>query len=250
MALAEIEFTSYEESVHKALQEIKLEVKLRRRKKILVKPNLIGPMPPPITTPVECVEAVIHTIRECSNANIVIAEGCGAIDYETDEVFDQLGYRELAKRLKIKLIDLNKEPTVVLRDPSCRVFPEFYMPAIAMDSLIINVPVLKAHTLAGITGAMKNMMGFAPPEHYQQEGFWKKAVFHEQMHESIIELNRYRKPDITVMDATIGMPEAHLDGPECDPPVNKILAGDDPLELDRAAARLLDIDWREVPHLT
>ena len=39
--------------------------------------------------------------------------------------------------------------------------------------------VLKAHSLAGVTPTMKNMMGLPPPAHYQQGGYWKKASFDE-----------------------------------------------------------------------
>ena len=94
------------------------------------------------------------------------------------------------------------------------------------------------------------MMGLAPPKYYSgRYGTWKKAVFHERMQQSVIDLNRYRSPDLTVMDATIGLPEFHLGGRQSDPPVNKILAGFEPVELDRKAAELLQLDWREIGHL-
>lgn len=140
--------------------------------------------------------------------------------------FRDLGYEAMAKRLGVRLVDLNNEPTVLLQNPACRVFPRFHMPEIAMTHYIISVPVLKAHSLAIITGTMKNMMGFAPPAHYQQGGHWKKSAFHARMHESIVDLIRYRAPDLSLMDARIGpprrgetsparragMPEFHLAG--------------------------------------
>ncbi|MBF0226551.1 MAG: DUF362 domain-containing protein [Desulfobacterales bacterium] len=115
---------------------------------------------------------------------------------------------------------------------------------------IMSVPVLKAHSLSEITGSLKNMMGFAPPKYYSgRYGIWKKAVFHNNMHRSIKDLNSYRTPDLTLMDASIGLAEYHLGGPECDPPVNKIIAGFDPLEVDRKAAGFLGLDWRNIGHL-
>jgi uncharacterized protein (DUF362 family) len=195
------------------------------------------------------VEAIVGYIRACSKAAILIAEGCGAADYGTDRAFAELGYTALSKRAAVPLLDLNTAPTVLLRNPECRVFPEFHMPAVAMSHYIISVPVLKAHSFSTITGTLKNMMGFAPPKHYQAGGHWKKSAFHARMHEAIADLNRYRTPDLTVLDATVGLPELHLGGRKCDPPVNKIVAGFDPVEIDRTASALLGFDWKKIPHL-
>ncbi|MCI5139915.1 MAG: DUF362 domain-containing protein, partial [Candidatus Electrothrix sp. AR1] len=122
-------------------------------------------------------------------------------------------------------------------------------PKIATDSFLLSVPVLKAHTLAGVTLTMKNMMGLAPPEHYHQGGGWKKAAFHNRVHEAVADLNRYRSPDFTVLDATIGMAEAHLWGPTCNPPVKKLVAGFDPVAMDSYGAALLGKDWQSIGHI-
>lgn len=244
-----VPFVDYARSVAEALERAGAGPVLARQKAVLVKPNLVESLPPPITTPVECVEAVISYVRSVSSAEIVVAEGCGAASHDTGRCFRDQGYERMAKRLGIRLVDLNNEPTVVLRNPECRVFPEFHMPRIAVTHFIISVPVLKAHSLAIITGTMKNMMGFAPPAHYQQGGHWKKSAFHARMHESIVDLVRHRAPDLSLMDARVGMPEYHLGGRECDPPVGKLVAGFDPVEVDRVSAGLLGLDWRKIPHL-
>jgi uncharacterized protein (DUF362 family) len=242
-------FTSYSESVTKVLDALNAGQVLSEQTRILIKPNLVNTSPYPVTTPPECIEAIITYIRACSEAEIIIAEGCGAAECDTEEVFEVLGYTGLASRLGIELVNLNIAETVLLKEPSCRIFPEFHMPAIAMNHYIISVPVLKAHSLAEITGTLKNMMGFAPPKYYQRGGYWKKSAFHARMHESIIELNRYRTPDLTILDATTGLAEYHLGGAECSPPVNTIVAGFDPREIDRCAAELLGMDWKMIPHL-
>ncbi len=248
--MAEIPFANYPESVARALDAVDAAAVLRQQSAVLIKPNLVNASPPPITTPVECVEAVVEYVRACSPATIAVGEGCGAADMETPEVFEQLGYTEMARRQGIELVDLNHALLVRLKQPGCEVFPEMYLPEIAMTHYLISVPVLKAHSLADVTGSLKNMMGLVPPEHYAggSRG-WKKALFHRRMHESVIELNRYRTPDLTLLDATVGMAEFHLGGAQCSPPVGKLLASFDPLAIDRRGAELLGIDWRDVGHL-
>ena len=248
--IAEIEFVSYSESVPKALDAIGAGKALKQQTAVLVKPNLINASPFPITTAAQCVEAVIEYVRSCSEAVVVVGEGCGDPKLETDQVFDRLGYRELARRQAVELVDLNHAPLRKLEDKNRPVFKEMYLPEIALTHYLISVPVLKAHSYAKITGTLKNMIGLAPPKYYSGRfGSWKKALFHGRMHQSIIDLNTYRTPDLSLMDATVGMPDYHLGGAHCDPPLSRLLAGFDPLEVDRRGAELLGLEWRSIPHL-
>lgn len=41
----------------------------------------------------------------------------------------------------------------------------------------------------------------------------------------------------------------HLGGRQCQPPVNKIIAGFDAKEVDRISAGLLELNWKEIQHL-
>ncbi len=245
-----VDFISYRESVTEALDMAGAREALEKQKSVLIKPNLINTSPHPVTTSPDCCEAVVEYVRSCSRADIIVAEGCGEASYETDEVFRILGYDQMASRQGIELVDLNTAPLKRLKNRNCPVFPEMYLPEIVFTHYLISVPVLKAHSLATITGTMKNMMGLAPPAHYSGSyGVWKKSVFHGNMHQSIIDLNQYKTPDLSLVDASIGLAEYHLGGRECQPPVNKLIVGFDPVEVDREAARLLGFDWRGIGHL-
>lgn len=248
--IAEIRFTSYRESVRKALDAVGAAEVLGGQKAVLIKPNLINASPFPVTTAPECVEAVIEYVRAYSEATIVVGEGCGDPGLETDAVFDRLGYRELAQRQGVELVDLNHAPLRTLKNKGCPVFREMHLPEIALSHYLISIPVLKAHSFAQITGTLKNMIGLAPPRYYSGRfGTWKKAIFHHRMHQSIVDLNQYRTPDLSLMDATVGMPEYHLGGARCDPPVGKVVAGFDPLAVDRRSAELLGLRWQNIAHL-
>jgi uncharacterized protein (DUF362 family) len=156
----------------------------------------------------------------------------------------------MAEQQGVGLIDLNYGPVRKLTNPDCTVFPDMYLPEIAFNHYIISVPVLKMHSLARVTGTLKNMIGFAQPEYYSGTyGIWKKALFHGRMQESIIDLNRYLVPDLSVIDCSVGMAEHHLRGAQCDPPVNKILAGYDPWAVDKEAAGLLGLNGHDIKHI-
>lgn len=236
--------------VRKVLAAAGLAARVREQEQVLIKPNLVETLQPPITTPVGLVEALVEYLQEhAPELKIIIGEGCGATEYDTERCFETLGYTDLAGRKGIELLDLNHAPLVRRSNPDCHRWPEMHLPAILFESYLISVPVLKAHTLAEVTLSMKNMMGVAPPSHYQRGGSWKKASFHNRVHAAIFDLNRYRKPDFVLLDASVGMSQAHLWGPTCDPPPEKIVAGYDPVATDAYGAGLLCRDWSAIEHI-
>jgi uncharacterized protein (DUF362 family) len=246
-----VPFKNFDKSVPEVLDALGARNPLAGVSRILLKPNLVTIQPHPVTTAPDFCRAVIRHLRSFTTAEIVIAEGTGDPSRTTLEVFEQLGYQKLAAEFATTLIDLNTAPLKKLARSDCPRFPEMVLPEIAFTHFIISLPVLKAHSLAGITGSLKNMMGFAPPAHYSGcGGIWNKAEFHRDIHQAIVDLNRYRKADLTLMDASVGMPDYHLGGRNCEPPINQLIAGFDPLAVDRKAAELLGLDWRTIPHLT
>jgi len=247
--VATVPFTSYAQSVAEALEASGALEVLSRQQCILIKPNLVNATPPPVTLPVGAVEALVLAIRRCSAAEVVIGEGTGDAGRNTAEVFRVHGYERLSQDLRVPLLDLNEAPLVRLERPECRLFPEFWLPTVVLESFVISFAVLKAHSLAEVTLSLKNMMGCAPPRYYQEGRGWKKSAFHRRMHRSVFELNRYRKPDLALVDASVGLAEQHLGGPTCDPPVKKFLAGFDPVAVDAVGAALLGVRWQDVGYL-
>ncbi|MCL7487957.1 MAG: DUF362 domain-containing protein [Desulfobulbaceae bacterium] len=244
------EFTSWEKTIPPLLTLAGLDKHLANQDlPILIKPNLVEALAPPITTPVGLVAALVQYLRTITDAPILIGEGCGSIAYETGHAYDKLGYTAMAEELRVELIDLNHADLVRLSSKRCRRWPEIHLPRIVFACFLLSVPVLKAHSLAGVTLTMKNMMGLAPPSHYQQGGSWKKSAFHSGIQEAIADLNRYRAPDFTLLDASVGMPEAHLWGPACDPPVNRLAAAYDPVAMDAHGAGLLKKKWQDIKHI-
>ena len=243
-------FTSWQENVGRLLDATGLLDRLASVKRVLIKPNLVEPLEPPITTPVELIAELVDYIHAFEpGLEIIIGEGCGSSTNNTLEVFEKLGYCSLADRTGVSLLDLNEAPLVHMKDSNCKRWPEMYLPKIVFESFLISVPVLKAHSLAGVTLTMKNMVGLAPPEHFQQGGHWKKASFHQNIQEAVFDLNRYRTPDFTLLDATVGMQEAHLWGPTCDPPANRLAGGYDPVAIDSYGCSLLGAKWNAVGHI-
>jgi uncharacterized protein (DUF362 family) len=243
------EFNDWQKNINELLDVSDFSQLLPKNKPVLLKPNVVNCDAPPITTPVQLIEAIVDYIQiHNPNNEIIVAEGCGSIEFETHTPFEKLGFIEMANRRNVKLIDLNHEETTNLINPECKRWPEIHLPKVILDSYLVSVPVLKAHSLTDVTITMKNMIGTAPPKYYNA-GSWKKSAFHQNSHEAIFDLNRYRCPDFTILDATIGMSEAHLWGAHCNPPVNKIAVGKDPVAIDSYGCNLLNKNWKYVEYI-
>ncbi|MFW2364872.1 MAG: DUF362 domain-containing protein [Desulforhopalus sp.] len=241
---------NWSESVVRVLDAAGLVERLDGEKLIIIKPNLVEALEPPITTPVVLIEAIVDYLQQhIPRCRIAVGEGIGAINYDTYHCFESLGYNGLAERKKIELIDLNVETCSKRERPDCTRWPELFLPEILDEAFLFSVPVLKAHSMSEVTLTMKNMMGCVPPLHYREGNSWGKSKFHDRIEEAIFDLNRYRSPDFTLLDATIGMAEAHLWGRHCDPPVGRLAAGWNPVAIDSYGTALLGKSWQNVGHI-
>lgn len=241
---------SWGESVTLLLDASGLPERLRSEAVVIIKPNLVEALEPPITTPVELIDALVGYLQDSvPECRLIVGEGTGSVDYDTFHCFETLGYTQMASKRGVELLDLNVEPLTRKENPDCSRWPELYLPELLDEVFLLSVQVLKVHTLADVTLTMKNMMGCMPPSHYRQGNSWGKSKFHTEIDRAVFDLNRYRCPDFTLLDATVGMIDSHLWGRHCEPPVGRLAACWDPVAIDSYGASLLDMHWREIGHI-
>jgi len=232
--VAKVKFRAYDTSVAQALDAIGAADLLPSDRLIIIKPNLTIDRPPPVTTNVEAAEAVIDYVRAHCSAEVAIGEGCGQGD--TADVFAARGYKALAERKGLRLIDFNTAPEVRLTREDALQLKEFFMPAVCEDAFIISLPVLKDHSMTTTTIAMKNFFGLASAPHYR--GSWNKSALHSpSTHSSVVDVCRYKRPDLCVVDASVALVGAHLHGTP--KKFEAILAGADPVAVDAVGSQML-----------
>jgi len=101
--------------------------------------------------------------------------------------------------------------------------------------VVINLPVLKSHGSAGITVAMKNLMGVV-----WDRGFWHR----NDLHQCIADFAGYRRPTLNVVDAyNVMMRNGPRGGTERDVVrMETLLVSPDLVTADAAAARLFGLE--------
>jgi uncharacterized protein (DUF362 family) len=211
---------------------------------VIIKPNIVKPAPPPITTDVKVVEGIIRALKDSGIKDILIAEGSASGD--TLENLDILGYG----RLGVKMIDLDREETVTVKVNNYNVWNEIIIPKMLLNKFIISVPVLKEHSMCGVTISLKNMVGILSARHYS--GYWtyKKSMIHKyNLDGCIADIISVIKPDWAIVDATVGMRGSHISGTLIEPPLNLVYGSQDPLEADKYGCELLGINWKNIMYL-
>ena len=242
--VAKVRHTDYSTSVAAALDLIGAADRLPDDRLIILKPNLTKASPPPVTTPVGVVEAVYRYCRDHCSAEIAVGDGCGS--GVTKDVFDAMGYTELARRHDLRLIDFNEEPAVALRREDTLQLREFHLPEVAVEAFIVSIPILKDHSFTVTTVAMKNMFGLAPAPYY--EGSWNKSKLHSpSTDKSVVDVCLYKAPELCVVDAVVALAGMHLAGTPRK--LGCILAGFDPVAVDAVGAEMMGHKPRKLEYL-
>lgn len=243
--VAKVKFVDYHVSIARALDLIGAGVRLPQQGLIIIKPNLTNSSPPPVTTSVAAVEAIYLYCKAHTKAQIAIGEGCGS--GRTPDVYAALGYTDLAGKYSLELIDFNEAETVLLKHNAALQLKQFHMPRIAQQAFIISLPVLKDHSFTKTTIAMKNVFGLAPGRFYASG--WNKSKLHRpSTDKSVVDLCRYKKPDLSIVDASVALTGMHLSGKK--KKIGLILAGFDPVAVDTIGSELLGHNPRRLPYLT
>jgi uncharacterized protein (DUF362 family) len=167
------------------------------------------------------------------------------------DVFNRLGYTEMARRLRVPLINLHTGDVVDVKVPGAFVFEKLTIHrALAETDLLCSVPMMKTHTLAGVTLGMKNLVGAYPGTVYQ--------AVRGRMHDAaakvepsgtaaaIVDMVRANRLGLVVIDGSTAM---EGNGPTEGTllPMETIVAGTNPLAADMVAAQLMGFDPSEIP---
>jgi uncharacterized protein (DUF362 family) len=243
--VAKVKFVDYQSSIARTLDLISAGVSLPQDRLIIIKPNLTNSSPPPVTTSVHAAEAVYKYCKAHTDAKIAIGDGCGS--GKTPDVYKTLGYTELAQKYGIELLDFNEAETVTLENKNAFQLKTFHIPKIVQNAFIISLPVLKDHSFTETTIAMKNMFGIAPGKFYA--GGWNKSKLHSpSTDKSVVDICMYKKPDLSVVDASVALEGMHLSGTH--KKLGLILAGFDPVAVDTLGSELLGHNPKKLEYLT
>jgi uncharacterized protein (DUF362 family) len=160
---------------------------------VVVKPNLLTARPPEdgVSTNPIVVGTIVAMCVEAGAKDVIV------LDQPTSEpqsTFQISGIadatRKAGGRVKI-LTDRNFESVAIPKGRLLSSLP--IVKDVFQADTFINVPIAKTHSLAGLTMAMKNLMGIMGDP---------RSVMHTDFDQKIVDLNTLVKPHLVVLDAT------------------------------------------------
>jgi uncharacterized protein (DUF362 family) len=245
-----------------------IETATKGKKSILLKPNLVAPDKRCTTKP-EVVRTLALLLKNAGK-EVMIGEASAAADsfnvinnetYRTKRkdildgmqkhVFDTLGYTEIAKALNIPLVNLHSGDIIEVPLNGGFAATSLKIHKVLTEAdLICSVPMMKTHTLATVTLAMKNLIGLYPGTEYYSVRSW----LHDRAAErgstgidfEVIDMNRAVKTGLSVIDASSAMEgNGPFNGTLVD--MGLIIAGTSPLATDMVGSALMGFGVNEIP---
>lgn len=188
------------------------------------------------TTDPKFVATLVDIIRDQTspNVNISIVES-DASAMKCKYAFKFLGYEKMAKNHNVGLVNLSEDKGEKIEVTAGNQHFHFTIPqTIKNVDLRINVPKIKYLTRTKISCSLKNIFGCNPDPH--------KFKYHTKLDEAIVALNKVMKFNLCILDGLIvsGSKPSKL---------GLIMASQDPVALDSAAAKIAAINPKSIQHI-
>lgn len=204
-------------NVYEALNNIREDITPVVREQVLLKPNFLSSTNQLASSHVDVMRGALDFLLSTSQppSEVIIAEG--ANESFSGEAFQIFGYEALQAEydVPISLIDLHQETeweetNVFLAG---RETDTVRMPKIVLDCpCTISVAIAKTHDAGVVTLAMKNMiMGtLHKADRIKMHGYHSHADRElpreaQSLNINLLRVSRFLKPDIAIVDGTVGL---------------------------------------------
>jgi uncharacterized protein (DUF362 family) len=245
--LDSVAIVKHEDNVAKTLEEgIKLLGGFRMlQSPFIIKPNICADVVKTkfAVTDVKTVEALINLVlKKNRNLSIKIVESDSESKF-ADEAFEKFGYKSLEEKMRksgfdVSLVNLSNSPmSPVKLDGLYFKNPE--LPDLISESkYFVSIAIPKTHYLTFITGTLKNLFGLLPRK--------DQSFYHPSINEVIVDLNRLVRPDLSIIDARVGI--EGWEGPKTRR-INAFILGRKPVCVDATMARIMGLRPEKIRHL-
>ena len=215
------------------------------RSPFIIKPNICADVVKSrfAVTDVKVVEALISLVlRENRNLSVKIVESDSESKF-ADEAFEKFGYKSLEEKMgnlgfDVSLVNLSHSPASPVELDGLY-FKNPKLPDLITGSkYFVSVAVAKTHYLTFITGALKNLFGLLPRK--------DQSFYHASIDEVIVDLNRLVRPDLSIVDARVGI--EGWEGPTTRR-LDTFILGMNSVCVDATMARIMRFEPEEIRHL-
>ncbi len=239
-------FASIKESVGNAVHSSCDFVKLCKGKSVVLKPNVYCPSPPPTTTDPRVIAALCQLANDAGAKEVIVAEGRSISTKlyrkgkeTTAACFEATGMTKAALDNGARIVYLEDDEFLTVDNENAQVLTTAHVPKTIYEAeTLINVPVMKNHSLTLVTLGIKNLHGTISDE--------DKLYGHDfdRINAKLVDILHYNRPDLTVMDAVRGQEGDHASlGKPVE--VNAIISGTDTVAVDAVCEAVMGLEKLE-----
>jgi len=210
---------------------------LKSKNRIFIKPNLSHPeyLPGVVTSP-QLTYELIGLLRDKAR-EVIVGESDG-FNYACSMAFQKTGMETAVKKAGGTIMNLSEDQVVKVKFPESTspVKHLFLSKTMLKSDAIVDLPLLKTHEFMLYSGAIKNLFGCIPSK--------RRIYLHPYLPEVFLRLYQLFKPQLTIMDARIGI---EGNGPTKGKPVklDLLLTGTDALAVDIVSAQVMGLNWKD-----
>jgi uncharacterized protein (DUF362 family) len=217
--------------------------------RVVLKPNIFAPYPPPTTTDARVVVAAAELAREAGAGEVIVAEGRSlstarfrSVNSTTRACAQVTGMAAALEATGIPFVALEQDEFIAVERPGADLLKRAHVARTILEAdVLINVPVMKVHSLTLVTLALKNLHGVISD--------FDKACSHRyrdlHLPRKLVDLLLIKRPALTLLDALLAQETDHAASGS---PVEMglVMASADPVALDAVASYVMGFDPLEV----
>lgn len=212
-------------------------------KKILVKPNMLGPFEQEkgVTTNPVVIETVVDYLL-AKGADVIVGDNPGGQGGGVDLTAKKCGIYQASKGTYRNIGD-----SCVMYKTDSRFFKEITISRVIHEvDMVINLPRFKTHGYAGLSGAIKNMFGYVVGP--GKANLHLKTPRIEDFCELLVDLYQIRVPELTIVDGIYAMEGM---GPTTGKLrwLDKIIAGTDGVAVDTVISRMMGFKKEDIKYI-
>lgn len=247
VAISKVSDIDSAESIERAVREAVAAscdfAAMCKGKHVVLKPNVYCPNPAPTTTDPRVIAALIRAAKDAGARKVTVAEGRSISTAlfrknanSTRACFEAVGMDKAATENGAEMVFLEDDEFVTVSNPDALVLKHPSVPRTIYEAeVLINVPVLKNHSLTLTTLGIKNLHGTISDA--------DKLFGHDYHHipQKLVDILRYNRPALTVIDGVRGQEGDHADmGQVVETAI--IISGTDTVAVDAVAESVIGFD--------
>lgn len=226
-----------------------LEDLIKPDMKVLLKPNLLSAALGPemaVNTHPTVIRALVDIFQNDYKCKVYIGDSCGSLrSGSTYKAFRTTLIDKISEETGATIVNFDNDETLDIINDKAAIVKTFKIAkTVKTVDLVVSIPKLKTHGLTRYTGALKNMFGSIPAN--GKKNVHLLAPKSRLMARALVDVYEMLQPDISIMDAVIGM---EGNGPNAGNPrkVGLIIASRDDVALDAVASSIIGFNPMSVP---